>query len=246
MASLAITNDGTGITVATMYEAGTLSATGGGGSGFAGTYTISPTLGIASITGDAGVAGQNTGTVAWTTSGGGGSGATGTAIYSSGGHVTSWTVTNAGSGYTSTVGLTIIPAQYEWNDPGQISITIDGVNGTINGTSITNAGVGYTTAPTIVISDTGGVGGVITPTLTSPGATPAPLNAAKTNAKDAWTVRGSADLPPWGGTYILRKTYLNRTEEGSLSTAIEGSSGNATTSNPRRKTIDYFVRPVRP
>jgi len=70
--------------------------------------------------------------------------------------------------------------------------------------------------------------------------------AAKTHAKDIWSVRGSADLPAWGGTYILRKTYLNRTEEGSLTTEVFGTSGNATTSNQKRKSIDYFVRPVRP
>ena len=74
----------------------------------------------------------------------------------------------------------------------------------------------------------------------------APLVRPKTHAKDAWSVRGSADLPPWGGTYILRKTYLNRTEEGSLSTEVHATTGNAATSAPRRKTVDYFVRPVRP
>jgi len=70
--------------------------------------------------------------------------------------------------------------------------------------------------------------------------------AAKTHAKDAWAVRGSGDLPAWGGTYILRKTYLNRTEEGTLTTEVYGIEGNATTSNQKRKSIDYFVRPVRP
>ena len=74
----------------------------------------------------------------------------------------------------------------------------------------------------------------------------APLVRPKTSAKDAWSVRGSADLPPWGGTYILRKTYLNRAEEGSLATEVHATSGNAATSAPRRKTVDYFVRPVRP
>lgn len=44
----------------------------------------------------------------------------------------------------------------------------------------------------------------------------------------------------------MRKTYLNRLEHGSLSTEVEGTGGNATTSNQRRKQIDYFVRPVRP
>ena len=73
-----------------------------------------------------------------------------------------------------------------------------------------------------------------------------PLIKANTHALDAWAVRGSADLPPWGGVYILRKTYLNRTEEGSMSTSIFGTSGNAMPSHPRRRTVDYIVRPVRP
>lgn len=73
-----------------------------------------------------------------------------------------------------------------------------------------------------------------------------PLITANTHALDAWAVRGSADLPPWGGVYILRKTYLNRTEEGSMSTEIFGTSGNAMPSHPRRKSVDYIVRPMRP
>lgn len=70
--------------------------------------------------------------------------------------------------------------------------------------------------------------------------------APKTHAKDIWAVRGSADLPPWGGTFILRKTYLNRDDEGQFITEVYGTSGKAATSNQRRKTVDYFVRPMRP
>jgi hypothetical protein len=65
-------------------------------------------------------------------------------------------------------------------------------------------------------------------------------------AKDAWSVRGSADMPAWGGAYILRKTYLNRSENGSISTEVDGTSGASMISHPRRQNVDYFVRLVRP
>jgi hypothetical protein len=69
----------------------------------------------------------------------------------------------------------------------------------------------------------------------------------KTHALDAWAVRGSADLPAWGGVYILRKTYLNRSEdENTLRTEVDGNTGKATASHPSRKYVDYVVRPVRP
>jgi hypothetical protein len=69
----------------------------------------------------------------------------------------------------------------------------------------------------------------------------------KTHALDAWAVRGSADLPAWGGVYILRKTYLNREEDTNvLKTEVDGGTGKATPSHPTRRQVDYIVRPVRP
>lgn len=70
----------------------------------------------------------------------------------------------------------------------------------------------------------------------------------KTHALDAWAVRGVSDLPAWGGVFILRKTYLNRdeSEDSPLKTEIDENTNRATTSHPRRKYVDYIVRPVRP
>lgn len=70
----------------------------------------------------------------------------------------------------------------------------------------------------------------------------------KTHALDAWAVRGVSDLPAWGGVFILRKTYLNReeSEDAPLNTEIDSNTNRATTSHPRRKYVDYIVRPVRP
>ncbi len=72
--------------------------------------------------------------------------------------------------------------------------------------------------------------------------------AYKTHALDAWAVRGVSDLPAWGGVFILRKTYLNRedSEDAPLNTEIDSNTNRATTSHPRRKYVDYIVRPVRP
>ena len=72
----------------------------------------------------------------------------------------------------------------------------------------------------------------------------------RSGAEDIWNVRGGADLPPWGGVYILRKTFLNRQKEGSLSTVNNYSAINntikATASHPQRQYVDYIVRPFRP
>ena len=276
VASLAISNAGSG------YQAGTLSATGGGsGSGFAGTYTITPTKYIQSIIygsiqpggGDfSNFTNSNGQVVAWTATGGGGSGASGTLVHnrSTNGStfpVVSWNISNAGSGYTSqpTINITgfdqLTQVNFNTtNTEGNIGVlTINTTRGTIASATITQGGVGYSSAPTIVISnpntDGSGTGssGVINATLAQVSSVDAPLVTPKTHALDMWSVRGSADLPAWGGTYILRKTYLNRTledkdmfESGSLSTSVDGTEGNATASNQRRKYIDYFVRPIRP
>lgn len=65
------------------------------------------------------------------------------------------------------------------------------------------------------------------------------------HALDTWAVRGSADLPAWGGTYILRKTYLNREDDVFLyKTEVNG--GEAQASHPHVKYVDYLIRPVRP
>jgi hypothetical protein len=164
------------------------------------------------------------------------------------GHATTRTITavnltNNGSGYTSAPTVTANTNLSGGGTAQTITPTL-GTTGPIAAVSISAGGSGYTTAPTITMSGSGSNGDV-SATVTLP-TNPAVLNAAKTNAKDAWAVRGSGDLPPWGGTYILRKTYLNRTEEGILTTDIYGTDGNATTSNQKRKSIDYFVRPVRP
>lgn len=249
VASLAISNAGTG------YTAGNLTATGGGsdGSGFTGTYTINPLGNITALNITSGVingAGLSNsgGNGTWTTNGGGGSNAAGTFSYIKGAgfEISATAVTNQGTGYTSQPDLVIANIGGQTVDTGGLgfSFTINTTTGSIAAVSITNSGTGYTSAPTIVMSNAGS-SGVVTATLVTVSNSP-PIIAAKTHAKDIWSVRGSADLPPWGGTYILRKTYLNRLEHGSLSTEVEGTGGNATTSNQRRKQIDYFVRPVRP
>ena len=149
------------------------------------------------------------------------------------------TITNNGSGYTSAPTMTITsPASYG----GTINVTMQST-GPVYSVTMTNGGTNYSSEPTIVFQNAGS-GATVTSSL--PTASDEPVIHANTHALDSWAVRGSADLPPWGGVYILRKTYLNRTEEGSMSTEIYGASGNAMPSHPRRKAVDYVVRPVRP
>ena len=68
---------------------------------------------------------------------------------------------------------------------------------------------------------------------------------AQTHGMDYWSVRGSADLPAWGGVYILRRTYTNRLKESlNNESVIDGAFAQA--HQPQRKYIDYVVRLVRP
>jgi len=151
-------------------------------------------------------------------------------------------VTNGGSGYTSVPTMTV-PTTHLTGSANAVTAVL-GSTGPLVSVSISAGGSGYTTAPTVTMSGSGS-SGVVLATVALPNNPPV-LTTPDSHGMDYWAVRGCGDLPPWGGTYILRKTYLNRTEEGTLTTDIYGTDGNATTSNQRRKSIDYFVRPVRP
>ncbi len=157
--------------------------------------------------------------------------------------LTAITVTSGGSGYTSVPAVTLPTGNLTGSAPTSVTAVLAST-GPIAAVSISAGGSGYTTAPTITMSGSGS-SGVVLATVTLPNNPPV-LTTPDSHGMDYWAVRGCGDLPPWGGTYILRKTYLNRTEEGTLTTDIYGTDGNATTSNQRRKSIDYFVRPVRP
>lgn len=69
---------------------------------------------------------------------------------------------------------------------------------------------------------------------------------AMTHGKDVWTVRGAGDLPAWGGVFILRKSYLNRAEEGGRGSDMPASGTIAQASIPKRRYVDYAIRLVRP
>jgi len=69
-----------------------------------------------------------------------------------------------------------------------------------------------------------------------------------TGVQDHWAVRGSGDLPAWGGVFILRKTWLERGENNDIRrTDISAhASAKPQVAQPVRKTADYIVRMVRP
>ena len=113
---------------------------------------------------------------------------------------------------------------------------------TVNGTGSTSVAPDYSVKPTWS-PDSNGNKGAVHVSLTD-----TTKNTFKTHALDHWAVRGVSELPAWGGVYILRKTYLNRSDEdeGVLNTEVNEGETRPTTSHPRRKYVDYIVRPVRP
>jgi hypothetical protein len=65
--------------------------------------------------------------------------------------------------------------------------------------------------------------------------------------KDHWAVRGSGDLPAWGGVFILRKTWLDRPENNDKERSVlKLNAGKPAHAQPVRKSVDYIVRMVRP
>lgn len=248
VASLAISAAGTG------YSDGNLTATGGGGSGFAGTYLVGRTItGFTLNSLRMSNAETTTYRVRINSNAVGGITATQAIIaLTVNGQltVTGISITSAGANFLAahTLSLTYevqdLGGNYVETSPSNGSgVAVVGTTGPVISLTMTNGGLGFTSNPTIVLSNAGS-SAVIAPTLAT--IDYVPLVYAKTHALDSWTVRGSADLPAWGGVYILRKSYLNREKDGVMSTEVHGTSGNAMSSHPRRKAVDYIVRPVRP
>ncbi len=154
ISSLTIDNPGSG------YIAANLSATGGGGSGFSGTYEIS--TGIGSITVNNGGSGYGTGDQVQINTNGDGTGAAASVgIVSGSGEILSMVVDAAGSGYQSTDSINIGVAN---GSGASLSANLFST-GIVDSTTIVNSGNNYTSTPTIVISDSGGSGAQISATL---------------------------------------------------------------------------------
>ncbi len=128
-----ITNGGSGYT-----SPPSVSFLGGGGTGAAGTATI--TGGVSSVTVSPGGTGYTSAPLI-TFSGGGGSGAAATATVLSGA-VTAITVTNPGSGYTSAPAVNI-------GGPGTGAGATAAITRTVTGITLTSPGTGYTSPPTV-------------------------------------------------------------------------------------------------
>jgi len=146
--TLNVTNGGSG------YTAGTLSATGGSGSGFAGTYTISSAISSISISN--GGTGYAVGDyLAFVCPGGcTGTGANATvASVASNGSITSVTVNNGGSGYTSQQTMYVLVSSANGGG-AQLSSVLEST-GSIYEAFVTDGGSGYTSAPAIVPSSSG-------------------------------------------------------------------------------------------
>ena len=149
--SLTIADQGSG------YIAGNLSASGGGGSGFSGTYTVSS--GIESISITNGGSGYGTSSQVQINTNGDGTGAAASIGSVDGsGSILTISVDSAGSGYQSTDSINIGVAD---GNGASLSANLYST-GKIHSASVTDTGSNYTSAPTIVISDSGGSGGDIT------------------------------------------------------------------------------------
>jgi hypothetical protein len=175
--SITLTNGGSGFS-----SVPTVVFSGGGGAGAAATATIDP-RGLTSISiTNAGSYTLGSPAPAVSFSGGGGSGAAATAVLTQFGHsdfrVTSITITNPGSGYTSAPSV-VFTNQAPNIENIHPAATCTVGNGQITSLTLTNGGSGYTSAPAVSFSGGGGsgatafaaIGGgaVISVTLTNPG-----------------------------------------------------------------------------
>ena len=146
------------------YSAGTLSATGGSGSSFSGTYSISSA--IASITIGSGGTGYVVGdSLSFVCPGGcAGSGATASVgSVASNGSIITVALANGGSGYISQQTTYVIVSSTAGSG-SSLSPVLE-TTGSIYDAIVTDGGSGYTSAPTIVPSSSAGSSANITPTL---------------------------------------------------------------------------------
>ena len=159
--SLSIDNSGSG------YSPGNLSASGGGGSNFSGSYSISS--GIESITildGGSGYSLNDNITAVCQPQ----CNATGTEAELSissvdiNGSIKNISVNNPGSGYVIGDSIQFLISHSSGSSSATLSANLQ-PTGRIHSTQITNSGTDYTSIPDIIISDSNGSGAVINATL---------------------------------------------------------------------------------
>ena len=188
VASLALTNGGSGYTTIPG-----LTFTGGGGSGAAGTVTLSPTGSIKSITLTSGGSGyRSTPTISFT---GGGSGAVATATIGGGGFsgtkVTSVRLVSGGSNYLPTA--TVV---FTGGSPTTAATASAAVGRSVASVALDGGGSGYTSVPAVGFSGGGGSGALATATLA-----PAPVaSLTLTNAGSGYTAAPTVSFSGGGGT----------------------------------------------
>ena len=152
--SLSIVDQGDG------YSPGNLSATGGGGSGFSGTYAVSS--GIESISINDGGSGFTTTDQVLIQCQCDGSGAEASVgSVDSSGSITSITIDSPGAGYQSSDVIAVGVANGT-NEDLSANVYSTGV---IHSAEVSDGGANYTSSPTIVISDSSGTDGEISAVL---------------------------------------------------------------------------------
>jgi hypothetical protein len=142
------------------YSAGTLTATGGSGSGFSGTYTISSAIASISITsaGTGYLVGDN---LSFVCPGGctGSGAAASVGSVSSNGSIVSISLTTGGSGYTQQTMYILVTTS--GGSGASLSEVLE-TTGSIYGAIVTDGGSGYTSPPTIIPSSSAGSSANIT------------------------------------------------------------------------------------
>ena len=145
------------------YSDGNLSATGGGGEDFSGTYIISTGIDSISINNaGSGYDTNDTVTIICVQCDGDNANASISSVDSSGG-ITGITVDDAGAGYSGDDTIFISVSGSGGNGASLVAILQS--TGIIHSTEITNEGSNYSSTPTIVISDSSGTGASISATL---------------------------------------------------------------------------------
>ena len=145
------------------YSAGTLTATGGSGSGFSGTYSISSAIASISVT-SAGTGYVVGDTLSFVCPGGctGSGAAASVGSVSSNGSIVSISLTTGGSGYTQQTMYILVTTS--GGSGASLSEVLE-TTGSIYGAIVTDGGSGYTSPPTIIPSSSAGSSANITAEL---------------------------------------------------------------------------------
>lgn len=139
------------------------------------------------------------------------------------GTVSSITLTNGGSGFTSTPTVTLSAPQISGGVQATATVTMTG--GSVSSISITNGGSGYTSAPTITLSGGNGTGATATATLSAVGL----QSISVTNGGAGYTVAPTITFTGGGGSGAQATASISG---GAITSIAVTNAGSGYTSAP--------------